>query len=139
MAGSGSGAEPTDPICALAGCATRLLVARASGIVHVFGLPGLSLEARHVLRCRPVRLALNADATRLAVIDFGGMLSMLDTGSPSSGAGSGAAGIAVRGEHLAVERKVRRWVTDGLPSTLHCQPGTRSTGLPGCVGHLLGF
>lgn len=42
-------------------------------------LPGLALEAQHLLRCRPHRVVLNCDASRLGVVDFNGTFSLLDT------------------------------------------------------------
>ncbi|KAF6259424.1 intraflagellar transport protein [Scenedesmus sp. NREL 46B-D3] len=86
-----------DPICALTAHQHQLLVARSSGVVHGFGLPGLAPEARYLLRCRPARLSLNCDGSRLAVIDFNGVLSFMDL----TAAGTGK----MRGEHLAHERK----------------------------------
>jgi hypothetical protein len=89
-----------DPICALTAQQHQLLVARSSGVVHGFGLPGLAPDAQYLLRCRPARLSLNCDGSRLAVIDFNGVLSFMDM----TAAGSGK----MRGEHLTHERKVRQ-------------------------------
>lgn len=53
-----------------------LLVARSSGAVQAFSLPNLSLEGQYVLQCRPQQLRLNSDCSRLAVVDFAGVLSL---------------------------------------------------------------
>jgi WD repeat-containing protein 35 len=87
-----------DPICAITAHQHQLLVARSSGVVHGFGLPGLAPDAQYLLRCRPARLSLNCDGSRLAVIDFNGVLSFMDM----TAAGTGK----MRGEHLTHERKV---------------------------------
>lgn len=87
-----------DPICAVTAHQHQLLVARSSGVVHGFGLPGLAPDAQYLLRCRPARLSLNCDGSRLAVIDFNGVLSFMDM----TAAGTGK----MRGEHLTHERKV---------------------------------
>ncbi|WIA10618.1 hypothetical protein OEZ85_010800 [Tetradesmus obliquus] len=86
-----------DPICAVTAHQHQLLVARSSGVVHGFGLPGLAPDAQYLLRCRPARLSLNCDGSRLAVIDFNGVLSFMDM----TAAGTGK----MRGEHLTHERK----------------------------------
>ncbi|KAF8068393.1 Wdr35 [Scenedesmus sp. PABB004] len=88
-----------DPIAAVTARAHSLLVARGSGLVHAFGVPGLAPAGQHLLRCRPARLALNCDGSRLAVVDFGGVLSLMDLAAPGAG--------KMTGEHLAYERKVR--------------------------------
>lgn len=87
-----------DPICAVSAQQHLLVVGRSSGVVHAFSLPTLSLEGQFVLHCRPQRLLLNCDCSKLAVVDFAGILStvLLTTG------GTGA----LQGEHLSFERKV---------------------------------
>lgn len=92
-----------DPICAITAHQHQLLVARSSGVVHGFGLPGLNPDGQYLLRCRPQRLALNCDGSRLAVIDFNGVLSFMDV--TASGTGK------MKGEHLAYERKVNTAAT----------------------------
>eukprot|EP00775_Hariotina_reticulata_P008215 gene8215-8407_t len=86
-----------DPISAVTAHQHLLLVARSSGVVHGFGLPGLNPDGQYLLRCRPQHLALNCDASRLAVIDFNGVLSFMDM----TAAGTGK----MRGEHMTFERK----------------------------------
>ncbi len=94
----------------------------------------MTLDAQHLLRCRPHRVALNCDSSKLAVVDFGGSFSVLDmhvnkppenasiaAGGGGGGAASGGAGgrgrltlpgggglskLGITGEHLAMERKV---------------------------------
>lgn len=88
-----------DPVCALAAHQHQLLVARASGLVAAFGLPGLQPGGTYLLRCRPAQLAINCDGSRAAVVDFNGVMSFLDLAAPDSG--------ATKGEHLPYERKAR--------------------------------
>lgn len=88
-----------DPICAITAHQHLLLVARSSGVVHAFSLPTLSLEGQYVLHCRPQRLQLNCDCSRMAVVDFAGVLSVLVMTQGASG--------KLQGEQLSLERKVR--------------------------------
>lgn len=97
-----------DPICAITAHQHLLLVARSSGVVHAFSLPTLSLEGRYVLHCRPQRLQLNCDCSRMAVVDFAGVLSVLVMTQETSG--------KLQGEQLSLERKVR------CPSLCACRP-----------------
>lgn len=87
-----------DPICAITAQQHLLLVARSSGVVHAFSLPTLNLEGQYVLRCRPQRLQLNCDCSRMAVVDFAGVLSSL----VMTQAGPGKLQV----EQLSLERKV---------------------------------
>lgn len=87
-----------DPICAIAAQQHQLLVARSSGVVYAFGLPGLNQDGHYLLRCRPHKMALNCDGSKLAVIDFNGVFSLMDMTAPGDG--------KMRGEHLSYERKV---------------------------------
>lgn len=88
----------SDPICAITAHKQLLLVARGSGLVQAFVLPGLTAEWQCAVRSRPARLLLNCDASRLAVVDFAGVLSVLDLAAPASG--------GLRGAPLGIERKV---------------------------------
>jgi hypothetical protein len=87
-----------DPICAITAHQHLLLVARSSGVVHAFSLPTLSLEGQCVLRSRPQRLLLNCDCSKVTVVDFAGVLSllMMTQGGPGK----------LQGEQLSLERKV---------------------------------
>ncbi|CAD7700281.1 unnamed protein product [Ostreobium quekettii] len=84
-------------------CADRntLLVGRASGVVQRYSLPQLTSMGKHVLRCRPWRMALNCDATRLAIIDINGVLSLFDFTTTSSS----NVDASISGDHLDFERK----------------------------------
>ncbi len=90
-----------DVISAVCGSDSVLMVGRASGVVHRYSLPHLTVEGQHLLRCRPYMLALNCNLSRMSVIDINGVLSFYDLGSSK-----GATGGATQGEHLAFERKV---------------------------------
>ena len=86
--------DTTDPICCIAASATALIVGRQSGVAMRYSLPHISLEAKYQLRCRPQRMELNCDSTRLSIIDINGILTFFDLE-----AGGGA------GERMAFERK----------------------------------
>ena len=88
----------SDPITAVAAQGSTLVVARSSGVVYRYSLPGLVLEGQHLLRCRPQYIRLNCDATRMSVIDFNGVLTFFDATVPGTG--------KMTGEHLTMERKV---------------------------------
>ncbi|KAI8474040.1 MAG: intraflagellar transport protein [Monoraphidium minutum] len=95
---AGGGGASADPVAAVAASNTCLVVARSSGVVYRYSLPGLTLEGQHLLRCRPHRLALNCDSTRLGVVDFGGTFSILDMRAAARGPGDApAAGGDARG------------------------------------------
>ena len=57
-------------------------------------LPALTQEASFILICCPARMALNCDASRLAVVDGGGGLTVTQLGEGSA-------------EQLPLERKVK--------------------------------
>jgi WD repeat-containing protein 35 len=90
--------ETTDPICCMAASSTVLIVGRQSGVALRYTLPHISLEGRYQLRCRPQRMELNCDSTRLAIIDINGILTFFDL---EAGGGSGGP----RGERMPFERK----------------------------------
>jgi hypothetical protein len=87
-----------DPICAITAQQHLLLVARSSGVVHAFSLPTLNIEGQYDLRCRPQRLQLNCDCSRMAVVDFAGVLSLLVMMQAGPG--------KLQAEQLSLERKV---------------------------------
>lgn len=87
-----------DPICAITAQQHLLLVARSSGVVHAFSLPTLNMEGQYVLRCRPQRLQLNCDCSRMAVVDFAGVLSLMIMTQAGPG--------KLQAEQLSLERKV---------------------------------
>lgn len=45
--------QTTDPIACITACDSVLMIGRASGVVNRYSLPHLTLDAQHVLRCRP--------------------------------------------------------------------------------------
>ncbi len=101
---SASTSDPISAICANDFC---LMVGRASGIVNHYGLPSVAQDGQHLLRCRPHRLALNCDGSRMAVIDINGVLSFFDlAATPQEGSSQHGGGSTMAGEHLAFERKV---------------------------------
>lgn len=90
----------SDAIAAIAMSDRTLILGRESGSLLRFSLPSVSLDARHVLRCRPQAMAINCNSSMLSIIDIGGILTFFDLDARSSTAGQGATG-----EHLAFERK----------------------------------
>ncbi|XP_062523341.1 WD repeat-containing protein 35-like [Corticium candelabrum] len=71
--------SPTrDPICCVCLSEKMLVVGRESGTMHRYSLPLLALEMKHVANCRPDKISLNCNSTRLAIIDIAGVLSFFD-------------------------------------------------------------
>lgn len=94
-----------EPVSAIAASDQFLMIGRITGVVNRYSLPHLSLEGRHLLRCRPQLMSLNCNSTRMSIIDINGVLSFFDlTGGGDSG---GTGMMATTGEHLQFERKVR--------------------------------
>ncbi|KAH9097856.1 hypothetical protein LEN26_016945 [Aphanomyces euteiches] len=73
-----------DPICAICASETWLMVGRASGMIHGFTLPHISLEMKYIVPCRPQMLALNSNSTLMSIVDINGVLSIMEVG-PSTG------------------------------------------------------
>uniref|UniRef100_A0A061SDB5 Wd repeat-containing protein 35 isoform x2 n=1 Tax=Tetraselmis sp. GSL018 TaxID=582737 RepID=A0A061SDB5_9CHLO len=92
-----------EPVSAIAASDKFLMIGRVSGVVNRYSLPHLSMEGRHLLRCRPQLMALNCNSTRLSVIDINGVLSFFDLSPGGQDAAPGA--MAATGEHLDFERK----------------------------------
>ncbi|KAJ0409897.1 hypothetical protein P43SY_005791 [Pythium insidiosum] len=76
--------ELEDPICAITASDSWVVVARASGLLHCFTLPHISLEMKYLVNCRPQMLALNCNSTLLSVIDINGILTIAEVGSAGS-------------------------------------------------------
>ncbi|CAL8099606.1 unnamed protein product [Calicophoron daubneyi] len=72
---------PIDPICAIAISGRRhLFVARVSGRVNRYRLPDLWFEDTiHTIESRPYRIQVNCNATRIAIVDESGILTMHPT------------------------------------------------------------
>ncbi|KAJ4459772.1 putative WD40 repeat protein [Paratrimastix pyriformis] len=66
----------TNPVCAVVCSDTTLYVARE------YALPR-QLECKYDVRCRPQRLFLNSNSSRLALIDVRGVLSLWDVDAPN--------------------------------------------------------
>lgn len=62
----------TDIISAVCANDTVLMVGRASGVVHRYSLPHLTVEGQHLLRCRPYMMALNCNLSKMSIIDING-------------------------------------------------------------------
>ncbi|TYZ67233.1 hypothetical protein PybrP1_011840 [[Pythium] brassicae (nom. inval.)] len=76
--------ELEDPICAICASESWIVVARASGMLHCFTLPHISLEMKYIVNCRPQHLALNCNSTLLSVIDINGHMTIVEVGSAGS-------------------------------------------------------
>jgi WD repeat-containing protein 35 len=103
------GASTSDPICSIAASETCLVVGRASGTIMRYTLPMLTNECQYVVRCRPEKMALNCDSTKLGIVDINGIFTLLDLDARPNGA-SGE-----RGQLLKTRRKDvwgLRWSTD---------------------------
>lgn len=98
---SGPSNEPVSAICA---SDQFLMIGRVSGVVVRYSLPHLSMEGRHLLRCRPQLMELNCNSTRMSIIDINGVLSFFDL----TVGGTGVGATSTSGEHLQFERKVTR-------------------------------
>uniref|UniRef100_A0A0P4W8W7 WD repeat-containing protein 35 n=1 Tax=Scylla olivacea TaxID=85551 RepID=A0A0P4W8W7_SCYOL len=90
-----------DPICSMTASERILVVGRESGALQRYTLPHVALTARYSLPCRPHRLALNCNSSRLAIIDITGLLTFLDLDTRSSDNN----GSEVMGSILKFERK----------------------------------
>ncbi|KAH7484788.1 hypothetical protein PRIC1_004107 [Phytophthora ramorum] len=73
-----------DPICAICASDSWIFAARASGLIHCFTLPHISLEMKYIVNCRPQFLALNCNSTLLSVIDINGLLTVMEVGAAGS-------------------------------------------------------
>lgn len=113
-AARGSAAQATDPVTAMCGSRELLVLAFASGNAQCYDLPQLGLGPRHQLGCTAQRIALNADDSRLAMVDTQGTAYMLNRRPVKGGVqGDGAdrmyhyddrSGELV-GERMAFERR----------------------------------
>ncbi|KAK7794863.1 hypothetical protein R5R35_002889 [Gryllus longicercus] len=82
--------EPTaDPICCMTASEKILIIGRESGMLQRYSLPQVALTNRYPLNCRPYKLAINSNGSRLSVIDMTGVLTFLDLEPPSSAYGAG--------------------------------------------------
>lgn len=69
--------DPTsDTIVAMCCKNNFLLVARETGTLHLYSLPNITLCSKFVLKCRPIMISFNCNATRLSVIDHNGVFSL---------------------------------------------------------------
>jgi WD repeat-containing protein 35 len=95
--------QPTaDSICCICASDKVLVISRESGTTHRYSLPRISLDNKHVLNCRPYKIALNCSSVRLAIIDMGGILSFFDFEAKKLDMKTGHEEL---GEQLKFERK----------------------------------
>jgi WD repeat-containing protein 35 len=93
-----------DPICAICASDTWIFASRASGTIHCFTLPHISLEMKFIVNCRPQLLALNCNSTMLGIIDINSMLTIMEVDPIAAGGGAGMS-PTVEGKMLAFEKK----------------------------------
>ncbi|XP_034939935.1 WD repeat-containing protein 35 [Chelonus insularis] len=67
-----------DPISSIAATDKVLLIARESGMIQRYSLPQITLTNRYTTSSKPQYIAINCNSTRASVIDFSGVLTMLD-------------------------------------------------------------
>ncbi|EQC32501.1 hypothetical protein SDRG_09827 [Saprolegnia diclina VS20] len=72
-----------DPIVAVCASDAWLVVGRASGMLHCFTLPHISLEMKYIVPCRPQLLALNSNSSQLSIIDINNVLTLMELGTSS--------------------------------------------------------
>eukprot|EP01147_Barroeca_monosierra_P005562 gene5562-8932_t len=105
--------ETIDPICAVCASDRMLMIGRESGTLNQYGIPKVNLEMKHILKCRPHRLSLNCNSTRLAIIDIEGLLTFFD---PEAKRTNPETRVSQYGEHISgFERKDvwdMRWADD---------------------------
>ncbi|XP_075168241.1 intraflagellar transport protein Oseg4 [Haematobia irritans] len=67
-----------DSICSLTLSEKTLLVARESGIINEYSVPNVALRNRHKVGVKMVKMAINSNSTRAALIDYNGVMTLLD-------------------------------------------------------------
>ncbi|XP_005179364.1 WD repeat-containing protein 35 [Musca domestica] len=67
-----------DPICSMALSEKLLLVARESGIINEYSVPNVALRNRHKVGVKIIKMAINSNSTRAALIDYNGVMTLLD-------------------------------------------------------------
>jgi len=65
-------------ICAISATEKCLLIARENGTMVRYTLPHISLEGRFQAKPRAIRIQMNCTSTKCALVDFNGVLSILD-------------------------------------------------------------
>jgi WD repeat-containing protein 35 len=100
-----------DPVTAVAASEKTLLVARKSGAMTKFGLPGFISEGRLATKCRARVLALNCKGTKFAAIDASGTLSVFDV-PPKSSENAAAKPVPVKATFQKKDAWDVRWSDD---------------------------
>ncbi|MCL4131009.1 UNVERIFIED_CONTAM: hypothetical protein GTU68_000378, partial [Idotea baltica] len=90
-----------DPICCITASEKILLIGRESGSLLCYSFPHVMITDRFTLACRPHRLTLNCNSTRLAIIDITGLLTFMDFNTR----GAKEVGDSNMGSMLKFERK----------------------------------
>lgn len=79
-----------DHITAICATTSFLLVARGSGHLYRYTLPHISLETKYQLPCRPIKISINSNGSRISIIDIHNRLICydLDVEQPSGDLGT---------------------------------------------------
>ncbi|KAI8923680.1 hypothetical protein BC831DRAFT_436905 [Entophlyctis helioformis] len=110
-----SHASTSDPILGIAASETVLLVALQSGALYQYLVPSVTLDNKYSVPMRPQSLALNANSTRVSILDASGVLKLFDLekkGGPLSlasggnGNAGGAGTVAATGNQAPATAKV---------------------------------
>lgn len=75
----------SDSICSLAMSEKLLLIGRESGSVIEYTIPHVAVRNRHVMSHRPIKMSINSNSSRAAIIDSVGVLSTIDLIDPKDG------------------------------------------------------
>ncbi|XP_023301844.2 WD repeat-containing protein 35 [Lucilia cuprina] len=68
----------TDLICSLAVSEKILLVARESGLINEYSIPNVALRNRHKIGSKIIKMSINCNSSRAALIDSNGVMTLLD-------------------------------------------------------------
>ncbi|XP_055920136.1 WD repeat-containing protein 35 isoform X1 [Eupeodes corollae] len=77
--------ENQDPISAVTISEKLLLVSRNSGLIIEYSVPNVALRTRHQTKHHVYKMAINCNSTRAALIDHGGVMTLLDLDDSKEG------------------------------------------------------
>ncbi|XP_023690491.1 WD repeat-containing protein 35 isoform X2 [Paramormyrops kingsleyae] len=112
---SKAAATTRDPICCMTATDKTLILARESGTIQRYSLPGVSLVQRYTPSYRAYQVSLNCNSSRLAIIDIAGVLTFFDLEPRGAGGDGGPGGAQAAGDQLKFERKDvwdMQWASD---------------------------
>lgn len=74
-----------DPICCISMSEKLLIIGRESGSVIEYTIPHVAVRNRHIMPHRPIKMSINSNSSRAAIIDSVGVLSTIDLIDPKDG------------------------------------------------------